>query len=325
MKRALAAALLLTLAAASGLAQEGPAPVRAPRPARGQEPRVQVLAPAPNLVYDGNAQETQQRLQELLRQYPPSIGEVLALDPTLLTNQAYLEPYPQLSAFLSQHPEIAHNPSYFLPRFRNGGPRYPDGYNEPRVVALRTVGEALGGLAFLVGFLTVVGTIGWLLRSAIEHRKWLRVSKTHVDTHTRIMERLHLERRPASLTCNRRQDSGSSNAAPIPIESGPRTLAAPFGRILWSVQAGVVDRVSRRRVDLRQRAVLGQRDVLRSRAAAVRVGATAVAIGVGFFVSAVVAYGLSRRLGLFPVQPPPTQSQERGRRPRRKMRPHVLS
>jgi hypothetical protein len=298
MKHALAAVLLLVLAAGSGLAQEGPAPVRAPRPARGQEPRVQVLAPAPNLVYDGNAQETQQRLQELLRQYPPSIGEVLALDPTLLTNQAYLEPYPQLSAFLSQHPEIAHNPSYFLPRFRNGGPRFPDGYNEPRVVALRTVGEALGGLAFLVGFLTVVGTIGWLLRSAIEHRKWLRVSKTHVDTHTRIMERLTSN---DDLLAYMQSPAGQRflNAAPIPVESGPRTLAAPVGRILLSVQAGVVIAFLGGGLIYASARFSGNEIFSEAELPLFVVGATAVAIGVGFFVSAVVAYGLSRRLGLF--------------------------
>jgi hypothetical protein len=249
-------------------------------------------------VYDGNAQETQQRLQELLRGYPPSIGEVLALDPTLLTNQAYLEPYPQLSTFLSQHPEIAHNPSYFLPRFRNGGPRYPDGYNEPRVVALRTVGEALGGLAFLVGFLTVVGTIGWLLRSAIEHRKWLRVSKTHVDTHTRIMERLTSN---DDLLAYMQSPAGQRflNAAPIPIESGPRTLAAPVGRILLSVQAGVVIAFLGGGLIYASARFSGNEIFSEAELPLFVVGATAVAIGVGFFVSAVVAYGLSRRLGLF--------------------------
>jgi hypothetical protein len=299
MKQIAVAALLAVLAAGAAgpavAAQEAQPPTPAPRalrPARGQEPRVPV---AP--VYDGNAQETQQRLQELLRQYPPSIGEVLSLDPTLLANQAYLEPYPQLSTFLSQHPEIAHNPSYFLPRFRNGGPRN-DGYNEPRVVALRTVGEALGGLAFLVGFLTVVGTIGYLLRSAIDHRKWLRVSKTHVDTHTRIMERLTSN---DDLLAYMQSPAGQRflNAAPIPVDSGPRMLAAPFGRILLSVQAGVVIAFLGGGLIYASGRFMGSEIFSDAELPLFVVGATAVAIGVGFFVSAVVAYGLSRRLGLF--------------------------
>ena len=32
-------------------------------------------------------------------------------------------------------------------------------------------------------------------------------------------------------------------------------------------------------------------------------GAAAIAIGAGFFISSFMAYGLSRRLGLFPTQP----------------------
>jgi hypothetical protein len=300
MRQISAAALLALLAAGPCLAaQEAPVPApapRAPRAVRGPEtPRAQAL---PNPGYDGNAQETQQRLQEILRAYPPSISEVLVLDPTLLTNDAYLQLYPQLSSFLAQHPEIAHNPGYFLPRFRNGGPRNYDGYNEPRVVALRTVGEGLAGLAFLIGFLTVVGTIGYLLRSAIEHRKWLRVSKTHVDTHTRIMERLTSN---DDLLAYMQSPSGQRflNAAPIPIESGPRTLAAPFGRILLSVQAGVVIAFLGGGLIYASGRFSGNEIFSEAELPLFVVGATAVAVGVGFFVSAVMAYGLSRRLGLF--------------------------
>src|SRR5450759_4261870 len=61
---------------------------------------------------DENARDTRDRLINLLRQYPPSLSEVLRLDPSLLTNEAYLAPYPALAAFLKQHPEVAHNPSF---------------------------------------------------------------------------------------------------------------------------------------------------------------------------------------------------------------------
>ena len=157
MKHALAAVFLLTLAAAPAAAQD-----------RGQRIRPTLrgeLAQAPP-PFDGNAPDTQRRLQEVLQQYPPSIGQVLALDPTLLTNPNYLEPYPALATLLAQHPEIAHNPGYFLGQFRENGPRRYD-YNDPKLAAIRTVEEALTGLAVLTGFLTVVGTIAWLLRSVI--------------------------------------------------------------------------------------------------------------------------------------------------------------
>src|SRR6267142_2420995 len=49
---------------------------------------------------DQNAGFTRGQLQRLLQQYPPSRGEVLRLDPSLLTNRDYLKPYPALSSFL---------------------------------------------------------------------------------------------------------------------------------------------------------------------------------------------------------------------------------
>ncbi len=42
---------------------------------------------------DQNANFTRVQLQRLLQQYPPSFGEVLRLDPSLLTNSDYLKPY----------------------------------------------------------------------------------------------------------------------------------------------------------------------------------------------------------------------------------------
>src|SRR5689334_3613901 len=41
-----------------------------------------------------DARDTKQELERLLDQYPPSLARVLRLDPTLLTNDDYLRPYP---------------------------------------------------------------------------------------------------------------------------------------------------------------------------------------------------------------------------------------
>jgi hypothetical protein len=303
MKRALAAALVLTFAAASVLAQEGPRSA-APRAQRAPEaPKVsQPPLRADGLPnYDVNAPETQQRLHQLLQQFPPSLGQVLALDPTLLTNQAYLEPYPLLAAFLAQHPEIAHNPGYFLPQYRDFRRGQFD-YNDPKLVAMRTVGEAMGGVAALIVFLTVVTTIAWIIRTVIEHRKWQRMSKTHVETHTRLMERLTSNE---DLISYMQSPAGQRflNAAPIPVEGG-RMLSAPFGRILWSVQAGVVVAFLGAAVIYASTRFAGNETFSDGELPLFVMGAAAMAIGAGFFVSAFVAYGLSRRLGLFPSTHP---------------------
>ena len=97
------------LVAAAG-AQTPQSPAVAPQPAAvAPEAQGQIL-----VLQDDNAGETRRRLYEILRQYPPSLMTVLRLDPTLLTSAPYIAPYPALAAFLSQHPEVARNPAFFL-------------------------------------------------------------------------------------------------------------------------------------------------------------------------------------------------------------------
>ena len=283
MKRALATLSLCVLTALPAAAQP---PARGPRG---------LAEPGVRIAEDANAGETARHLQELLQQYPPSLGRVLALDPTLLSNQAYLQTYPQLATFVTQHPEIAHNPTYFFDsQLREMNRRQFD--NEPQIQIIRAVDQSLAGVGVLIGFMTVILTIAWLLRSVMEHRKWQRVSKTHVDTHTRLMERLTSNE---ELLAYMQTPAGRRflEAAPIPVDGGPRMLNAPLGRILWSIQAGVVvgflgagliyasNRLANSGFSMGELPVF-------------LIGCAAVAVGAGFFISAIAAYGLSYRLGL---------------------------
>src|SRR6185503_9848169 len=86
------------------------APQRPSTPASPQQPAVAVTFPS-DLP---NARQTQERLREIFEQHPPSVREVLRIDPTLLSRADYLANYPVLAAFLEQHPEIAHNPAFFI-------------------------------------------------------------------------------------------------------------------------------------------------------------------------------------------------------------------
>src|SRR6185436_10627329 len=224
MKRILLVFLVLAAAApafAQGVAEGPRGAGRGPRAGRGLVP-----------VEEANAGETQRRLQELLQEYPPSLRAVLALDPTLLNNEAYLEPYPHLATFIAQHPDIAHNPGYYFQQqidYLNR--RNNDSWNDPRIQAFRTVNEALAGLALLTAGLTVLFTIVWVIRAVIEHRKWLRMSKTHIETHAKIMDRLTSNE---DLLAYMQSPAGRKflEAAPIPVDGGRKTLNAPFSRIL---------------------------------------------------------------------------------------------
>ena len=300
MKRALLWSLVFSpfLLVSTAAAQPGAGVGRAERPERNA--KILRETPLGRIVTgdDANANDTQRRLQELLQQYPPSLGRVLALDPTLLTNEAYLQPYPQLATFLTQHPEIAHNPSYYFDQqFREVSRRQYD-YNDPKIAAIRAIDQALGGLAALMVGLTVIGTAAWLIRSAIEYRKWLRVSKTHVETHAKLMDRLTSNE---DLVAYMQSPAGRRflEAAPIPLEAGPRALGAPFGRILWSVQAGIVVAFLGGALMFASMRVASSEWFSEGELPLFIVGACALAIGTGFFVSAFVSWGLSHRLGLF--------------------------
>jgi hypothetical protein len=102
------------------------------------------------------------------------------------------------------------------------------------------------------------------------------------------------------------------NAAPIPVEGG-KMLSAPFGRILWSVQAGVVVALLGLALIFASGRFAGNETFSEAELPLFVMGAAAVAIGAGFFISSFMAYGLSRRLGL--LQPSASATAESGTGP----------
>ena len=278
--RALLTAACVVVASGSTFAQipfvQGPDSPKAPRPTQAQVP-----------VYQDNpnAPETRQRLQELLRQYPPAVYEVLRADPTLLTRADYLAPYPGLGAFLQQHPEIIRNPSYFLGRFEYYERR-------PNDRSFEIVQMMLAGIGFTLLGSAVLGFFAWLVRTAIDHRRWLRLTRTQTEVHTKLLDRLGTNE---ELMAYIQSPAGRRflESAPINTEHEPRTPNAPVTRILWSLQAGLV------------LGALGMGFwIVQTRANAEFaegfwiMGVLIAALGFGFVASAIVAYVISARMGL---------------------------
>src|SRR5262245_51054237 len=125
-----------------------------------QERPAQPLTPQQIPVFQetADARGTRVQLQQLLRQHPPAVAEVLQRDPSLLTRADYLSPYPVLWAFLQKHPEIARNPSFFLGSFDYYEPRPQDRSMEMFQVILAGTGIAAGVAGFL-------GVLVWVIRS----------------------------------------------------------------------------------------------------------------------------------------------------------------
>jgi hypothetical protein len=278
-------ALLSGLPPTAFAAQARPAQPRE-RPA---EPDAQV--PAAPMFEDRNAQQTRDRLRDVLNQYPPSVAQVLRLDPSLMNRPDYLASYPALAAFLAQHPAIAHNPTYFLGPGNFGGQVY-GGPESVRTEGFRAIRDTFLSLFFLLGFASAVALVGWLARSVIEYRAWLRASKMQTDIHTKLIDRLTSNEEVLAYV---QSPVGQKFLTSAPMMTGftARAVGSPVGRILWSVQLGIV--LALGGIGL----YLSRSNVIEEAAQPLAVVAElAVALGVGFVISALVAYALSKQLGL---------------------------
>ena len=251
---------------------------------------------APAAADERTAQDTKERLREILGQYPPSVGQVLRLDPSLLARQDYLALYPTLAAFLGQHPEVAHNPVFFIGA-PNAGPQYTDSRSE----AMTAIQNVFIGVEVLLGIVTAIITLAWLARAAIEHRRWLRATKIQTDAHNKIVDRLSSNE---DLLAYMQSPTGqsfltASLAAPASASAPPAIVGAPLNRILWSVQAGIV--LAAAGIGL----LFAKNGVIEEVAQPLQViSILTIALGIGFIASAFASYAMSRQLGLVEPQVP---------------------
>ena len=153
----------------------------------------------------------------------------------------------------------------------------------------------LAGLAAFVVVISVLLAVTSLVRQAIGHRRWLRQSRVQTEVHSKILDRLQSNE---DLLAYIQTPAGQRflESGPSPQQEpgpGPRIVSAPFGRILWSVQAGVM------------LAALGtgfwlvQQNAMPEIAPAFHaMGVLALSLGAGAVLSAVISYVLSARLGL---------------------------
>lgn len=260
------------------------APAAPAAPAQAQSQVSQVF------VEQENARETRDRLHQLLREHPPAIGEILRRDPTL-ARPDYLGPYPALNAFIQQHPEIVRNPSFFFGdyEFREERPR--DRSHE----MFNTVVDGFGFLLIAGGLMTFVV---WLVRSFIEQRRWIRISRTQAEVHGKLLDRLTNN---ADLLAYIQTPAGRRFLESGPLlsadEPAKPAAAAPLSRIIISLQAGVVLASLGMGFWISQTRFpedMGEGFFI--------IGTLATALGIGFAASAALAYVISSRFGL--VTPP---------------------
>jgi hypothetical protein len=289
--RALAPVAAAAVLTASLLAVPSVARAQATKPT---PPAAVQLPLAPAVVVEGrDASEVRESLMETLRHYPPSLGQMLKQDPGLMSNQQYMAAYPALVQFLQQHPEISRNPFYFFQGVRSGNSSDWLSSDEGRAQqAINAWRDIIEGFTFLLGFLAVVSGIVWIIRSVVEHRRWSRLSKVQAEVHNKLIDRLASNDEMLSYIQSP-AGAGFLKAGPIDIGTGGKSMHAPFGRILWSAQAGVV--LLALGLGLRWVTVSAPNEVVEMLHF---FGIIGQALGVGFMVSAGLSYLLSRRMGL---------------------------
>lgn len=294
IRRGFAAALLTatTVLGATALsAQE-----RVVQPAPAKQPTVE-LRQQPPAPLNQDASQTRRDFYEVLNQYPPGLGRVLRLDPTLLTNEAYLSSYPQVAAFVAQYPDIPRNPGFYLERYD------PD-FREPsdaRQDAVRLWGDVISFTGAFLVFCVISYALFSLLKYVIEYRRWNRISKVNAEVHNKILDRFASNEEMLAYIDSPagRRFLESTPIAPIAPAASP-AVAAPFGRILWCVQVGILLAflalglfiISGKVVEEVQQLMLG-------------LSVIGFCLGLGFILSAGASYLLSRKLGLLQDSPNP--------------------
>ncbi len=247
---------------------------------------------------------THDQLVALLRM-SPTLVDVVETDPSLLANQDYVaRTNPQLAQFLSQNPEIARNPDFYLfanipgergrrsdnLHRRNGNDNGPPSDAEiHRQYVMNFLGPALS-------FIGVVGSFLWLIRLLLENRRWGRVFRMQSEVHSKLIDRFasnqellhYMETEPGKRFLE---------AAPIPVAvDRNQPLPGGLARVLGPLQIGTV--LTLLGIGL----LILQRNLPDMGEALLILGVVTLMPGLGFIISAIVTWRISARLGLMTNQ-----------------------
>lgn len=279
-------------AAATMLAQPG----AAQKAGAGQTQAAEAIVPD-----ETQAVEIQRQLMQLLRT-SPTLTSVVARDPSLLADQAYVtRNNPELEQFLVQHPDVARNPEFYLfSHLSARGQRdvalehtiWPElGQSEPYH---QNVPDIIAPIAALLAFACFLVALAWLIRIFVESRRWNRAFKLQSEVHSRLIDKFSSNQ---ELAAYMQTEAGRRflEAAPIPMEtSAKQRMPNAVARVLTPVQVGVV------------MVLLGIGLLLLRNAGPdmnvpmLVLGTVILMPGIGFILSAGVAWVLAGRLGLMP-------------------------
>lgn len=244
---------------------------------------------------------TQEQLIKLLR-LSPTMTEVVSRDPSLLSDQEYVNRNnPELAQFLQMHPEVARNPAFYLFTGMNGEGEpserlerrvWPENNgNRRQDPMLRIVMNEVGPF---VAFIIVLAAVLWLIQVLLENRRWGRIFKLQTEAHGKLIDRFSTNQ---ELLVYMDTEAGKRflEAAPIPVDfERDQKMPSAVARVLTPMQIGLV-------LSLLGVGLIMLRNSIPEAAAPLLVsGVITLMPGLGFILSAGITWALAGRLGLMP-------------------------
>ncbi len=257
------------------------------------------IAPAVSTMSQGM---TQQKLLELVR-VSPTLAKVVAVDPSLLSDAEYVQKNnPDLAQFLTEHPEVARNPGYYLfsDLREDGQQRYQvmtpkTGFVEPRREERSELEGIANDVAPVVAFAAFLLAVFWLLKLVLENRRWGKIFGIQSSVHGQLIEKFGSSQ---ELLTYMGTEAGKRflEAAPIATEFDQKRLPNVVSRVLTSVQVGAVLVMLGVGLILLKNAVRSAQE----HNAMLVLGMLLLMPGLGFILSAGMTWVVAKRLGLMP-------------------------
>lgn len=245
-----------------------------------------------------------QLLQQLRRS--PTLAEVVARDPSLLSNTDYVNRNnPELGHFLQAHPEIGQNPDFYLFNNLHSPNEAPSETLERKLWPAmshppqdQVVGSLINDGVPFMAFLCILGALLWLTHVLLENRRWSRIFKLQTDVHGKLIERFGTSQEVLTYM---NTDAGKRFLEATPIAVGfehAQPVPSPVARVLTPLQIGIV-------MSLLGIGLLSLRGSLpEAHGILLVLGIVVLMPGLGFIISAGVTWVLARHLGLMPQNGP---------------------
>jgi hypothetical protein len=271
--------------------------VSAAQAPRAAQPAAAASAPQ---MSEKDVAALQDQLLQLLR-VSPTLAEVVARDPSLLSNAEYVNRNnPELGRFLQAHLEIAQNPDFYLFNNLHGENQPSDALErklwpamssqEAHRVSLELISD---GIPFLVFVCMLLGLL-WLTHVLLENRRWNRIFKLQTDVHGKLIERFGTSQEVLTYM-NTEAGKRFLEATPIAVGFEPQQpVPSPVARVLTPLQIGVVMTL------LGIGLIFLRHSIPDGDAPLLLVGTVVLMPGLGFIISAGITWVLARHLGLMP-------------------------